>query len=594
MTKHKEKYRFRRRRLWHYAKLSGSSLFTGVILMLFSVIFDLLGPYIVGYIVDSQFELASISPRPELLLYLIAAFVGCVIIASALRYAGSYFLNKTANKVVQYMQKDAFAHVQRLPFRYFDRLPAGSIVSRITNDTKAVRTFFQVVLSQILIALLYCFGILGSLTLIDLRLMGLAMFSMPFIILIVRDYRKKASHYTHEHRRAYGELNGVINEMIQGMPEIQANNREESSKEAFDAINNEVYKQAASMSNLYAYSAYNITQMVQYLMFTLVLILFGYSQFRGINMMPIGHLYVFIDYMTKLFNQVSNGMSRIGDMERSFSAADHIFELLQIPTEQVDHLPRRDKPLSGNVIFEDITFAYDKVPVLKDINFSVAAGERIAFVGATGSGKSTIMNLILGFYQPQEGCIKFDGLDMNTLNRSEILEHMAIVLQEPYLFSGTVHSNIALGDPRISEKESEASLRRVGGGRMLERLPEGINTIVKERGAEFSVGERQLIAFARALVRNHRILILDEATASIDSDTEALIQQGIAALSQGRTTFMIAHRLSTIREAEQIVVLDKGRIVERGDHAKLMEQQGIYYDLYQASTGKEQQIAECF
>ena len=244
----------------------------------------------------------------------------------------------------------------------------------------------------ILIALLYCFKILGSLTLIDLRLMGLAMFSMPFIILIVRDYRKKASHYTHEHRRAYGELNGVINEMIQGMPEIQANNREESSKEAFDAINNEVYKQAASMSNLYAYSAYNITQMVQYLMFTLVLILFGYSQFRGINMMPIGHLYVFIDYMTKLFNQVSNGMSRIGDMERSFSAADHIFELLQIPTEQVDHLPRRDKPLSGNVIFEDITFAYDKVPVLKD-NFSVAAGERMP-LGATGSGKSMIMNLI--------------------------------------------------------------------------------------------------------------------------------------------------------------------------------------------------------
>ncbi len=581
----------RRQMLLSYTGRVKGSLFSGTVIMMLSVLFDLLAPFMIGYIVDREMpNVRSPGWTWSVLILLICAFLFCVLIASALRYAGTYRLNGAANRVVQFMQNDAFEHLQELPIQYFDNLPAGTVVSRITNDTKAVRGLFEVVLSQLLSASLYAVGILIALAFVDYRLMLLALVALPFIYLVIRDYRGKASRYTREFRRSYGELNGTLNESLQNMSIIQALNREDQILEEFDEINDEVYRHSADMSNLYAYSAYNITQALQYVMLTLVLILFGHSQFNGVSILPVGYLYIFIDYMTKLFNQVSGAMSRIGDMERSFSAADQILDFLKTTPES--RFDGADSPerLNGEVEFESVTFAYDKEAVLKDISFKVRAGENIAFVGATGSGKSTIMNLLLGFYRPQKGRLRFDQKDQEQLDRRKLRSQIAIVLQEPYLFAGTIYSNIAMGDRSITKEDALESLSKVGGATFLNRLKKGIDSPVNERGTDFSAGERQLITFARALVRDPRILVLDEATSSVDSETESVIQQGIETLSSGRTTFVIAHRLSTICDADRIFVLDKGRIVEQGTHKELVEQNGVYRELLLAA---QQNLMTC-
>ena len=387
----------RRRRLFGYAGRAGRSLLSGTLIMMVSILFDLLGPFLVGLIVDRELPQMQTTFRGfDGLLLLIGAFLVCIFLASVLRYAGSYRLNSAANRIVQFMQNDAFRHIQRLPLSYFDNLPAGTVVSRITNDTKAVRVFFEVVLSQMLSAFLYGIGILTALTLIDYRLMLLTLVAFPPIFLIVRDYRKKASQYTYQFRRAYGEMNGVLNETLQTISVIQALNREEQIQAEFDAVNDEVYEQSSKLSNLYAYSAYNITQALQYVMLAAVLIFFGYSRFSGRHILPIGHLYIFIDYMTKLFNQVSHGMSRIGDMERSFSAADHIFELLDLQPQEapVQTAPAQD--MKGKVTFDGITLHIVPSRSFGTFLLKCRRGKN-CLCGATGSGKSTLMNLLLGF-----------------------------------------------------------------------------------------------------------------------------------------------------------------------------------------------------
>ena len=581
----------RRRMLLSYTGRVKGSLLSGTVIMMLSILFDLLAPFMIGYIVDREMpNVRSPGWTWTVLILLIGAFLCCVLIASVLRYAGTYRLNGAANRVVQFMQNDAFEHLQELPIQYFDNLPAGTVVSKITNDTKAVRVLFELVLSQLLSASLYAVGILIALAFVDYRLMLLALAALPFIYLVIRDYRGKASRYTREFRRSYGELNGTLNESLQNMSIIQSLNHEDQILVEFDEINDEVYRHSVDMSNLYAYSAYNITQALQYLMLTLVLILFGYSQFSGVSILPIGHLYIFIDYMTKLFNQVSNTMSRIGDMERSFSAADQILDFLETTPESRFDDTASPERLNGEVEFESVTFAYKDEPVLKDISFKVRAGENVAFVGATGSGKSTIMNLLLGFYRPQKGRLRFDHKDQELLDRRHLRSQIAIVLQEPYLFAGTIYSNIALGDRSITKEEAFEALSKVGGSALLSRLEKGIDSPVNEKGAYFSAGERQLITFARALVRDPRILVLDEATSSVDSETESMIQQGIETLSSGRTTFVIAHRLSTICDADRIFVLDKGRIVEQGTHNELIELNGIYHELLLAA---QQNLTAC-
>ncbi|HZW98014.1 MAG TPA: ABC transporter ATP-binding protein, partial [Bacillota bacterium] len=491
-------------------------------------------------------------------------------------------MQKAANEISMQMQLDVFSHVQKLPIEFFDQLPAGQVVSRITNDTKAVKVLYQVVLSQFLMAGIYALGIYVSLFLIDPILVLIGLIPTPILFLLFRDFRGKSALFNRVVRRKLSELNGNLNENIQGMEVISSLGKERQIYHEFSVINDQAYEQGRNITKLFAYSAHNATSVLQYLMLSAVLLYFGYGHLSGAYWVQIGTLYVFIDYMITLFSQVNNAMTRVGDLERSRSAADHIFELLD---EKTVSNGDEDAPVStGKITFENVTFAYKDEDVLKDVSFEVKPNQTVAFVGHTGSGKSTILNLLFAFYRPQEGRILFEGVPLESLDCKSVRRQMAIVLQDPFLFTGTILSNINLNRDDISRADAETALREVGGDLLLDRLEDGIDTKVTEKGQGFSSGERQLISFARALAHNPRILVLDEATSSIDSETESVIQKAMRKLEQGRTTLIIAHRLSTIKHADQIIVLDHGRIAEQGVHDELITKNGIYKSMYESQS----------
>ncbi|MDI9498940.1 MAG: ABC transporter ATP-binding protein [Bacillota bacterium] len=587
----RERVRFRQRRLLHYALRQKRSLVAGFAFMIAAVISDLAGPWLVSHIVDGQLAEGRGILNPTVFWTLIAVYFVTVIAASALRYGATLSFQGTANRIAMAMQEDVFAHVQTLPIAYFDRLPAGQVVSRVTNDTKAVRVLYDVVLSQLATALIYAAGIFIALFLLDIRLFLIALVPLPLLALLFHDFRTKSARFNRRFRRALSELNGNLNETIQGMELVQALGQEERIYDEFSEINDEVYRQGYAMTKLFAYSSFNGTDALKNLVFAGVLLYFGIGHLSGRYLVPVGLLYIFVDYMLKFYGQMNNAMTRVGDLERANGAADHIFELLR-EESWVDRLetmavrdgkrPAVEQP--GEVEFREVSFAYKDETVLREVSFRLPAGKTLAFVGHTGSGKSTVMNLLLGFYRPQEGDIYVDGQELKVRSLREAREEMAIVLQDPFLFTGTLLSNITLGDERISEAEARQALIDVGGTDFLARLPEGLQTPVREKGAAFSAGERQLISFARALARNPRILVLDEATANIDSETELAIQNGIRRLGEGRTTLIIAHRLSTIRHAHEILVLDHGRIAERGSHAELIAAGGLYRAMYEAQS----------
>ncbi|MDI9470075.1 MAG: ABC transporter ATP-binding protein [Bacillota bacterium] len=582
----RERVRFRQRRLLHYAFRQKRSLVAGFAFMIAAVISDLAGPWLVAHIVDGQLAEGRGILNPTVFWTLIAVYFVTVIAASALRYGATLSFQGTANRIAMAMQEDVFAHVQTLPIAYFDRLPAGQVVSRVTNDTKAVRVLYDVVLSQLATALIYAAGIFVALFLLDIRLFLIALVPLPLLALLFHDFRTKSARFNRRYRKALSELNGNLNETIQGMELVQALGQEERIYDEFSEINDEVYRQGYAMTKLFAYSSFNGTDALKNLVFAGVLLYFGIGHLSGRYLVPVGLLYIFVDYMLKFYGQMNNAMTRVGDLERANGAADHIFELLR-EEPWVDQLePTADGAVErpGEVEFRGVSFAYKDETVLRELSFRLPAGKTLAFVGHTGSGKSTVMNLLLGFYRPQEGEIYVDGQELRGRSLRQARQEMAIVLQDPFLFTGTLLSNITLDDEGISEEEARQALIDVGGADFLARLPEGLQTPVREKGAAFSAGERQLLSFARALARNPRILVLDEATANVDSETELAIQNGIRRLEEGRTTLIIAHRLSTIRHAHEILVLDHGRIAERGSHDELIAAGGLYRAMYEAQS----------
>ncbi|NLB27544.1 MAG: ABC transporter ATP-binding protein [Clostridiaceae bacterium] len=570
-------------RLTRYARYAIPSLVTGFILTVVTVGLDLAGPYIISRMLDKEIVIGRGMRDPRIFLYMILLYAVSLLLSLFTRYGGNIYNQKAANHISARMQEEIFSHVQKMPVAYFDTLAAGTVVSRVTNDTKAVRVFFTTVLSRLLMAGVFAFGILISLLSLDWRLFLIASISFPVLFFLFRDFQKKSLSYSRKYRKGISRLNASLNENINGIEVIQAFNRERDMYDSFGRINEDVFKNGLGMTRLHAYSGWNVTEALNYSMFALALLYFGLGNIQGTNLVPIGSLYLFIDYMLRFFAQMNQAMQNLGNLERARGAADHIFELLDrqaLPDdgEILDHM-------EGDVAFEGITFAYKKYEtVLRDVSFSVPRGVTAAFVGQTGAGKSTIMNLLFSFYEPEEGRILIDGLDLKALNKRSVRKHMAIVTQEPFLFTGTIESNITLDRPGLGAGDAQAALIEVGGSSFLARLADGVKTEVRERGSEFSAGERQLISFARALAQNPTVLILDEATSHIDSETEDIIQKGIERLSRGRTTLIIAHRLSTIRHASRIYVLDQGGIVESGSHEELMAKRGIFADMVALQT----------
>lgn len=515
--------------------------------------------------------------KPEInrLLLLGGGYFALLVVVSLFAYGKQFFLQKAANKIIQIMREDVFSHIQTLPIRYFDHLPAGKIVSRVTNDTEAIRDLYVTVLATFVSSIIYIIGIFAALFLLDVKLAALCLLIIPILIVWAIMYRKYASVYNHKMRSRLSDINGTVNESIQGMPIIQAFRQERETKKEFEELNGDYFKYQNKILNLNAATSHNLVSVLRNIAFTGVIWYFGGASLSASGLLSLGILYAFVDYLTRLFSPITNMVNQLANLEQARVASERVFELLEEKGEAVEEerMPR----LNGNVKFDNVSFSYNgKDEVLKNISFEAKQGETVALVGHTGSGKSSIMNVLFQFYEFQKGKLTIDGHDVTEMPKQATREHMGIVLQDPFLFSGTVASNVSLENEKISKNRIVKALRDVGA----ERFANNIDEEITEKGSTLSTGERQLISFARALAFDPAILILDEATSSIDTETEAMIQQALEVVKKGRTTFIIAHRLSTIKSADQIIVLDRGTILEKGSHDELMKKRGRYYDMY--------------
>lgn len=511
-------------------------------------------------------------------------YLGLLVFAAFFQYGQRYYLQKAANRIIQKMRNDVFQHISRLPIKYFDNLPAGKVVARITNDTEAIRDLYVTVLSTFFASAINMVGIYIALFILDVQLASIVLILIPILAVWIWFYRKYASKYNRVIRSKNSEINAMVNESINGMTIIQAFRREKKTTDEFEELNKTHFDYQNKLLNLNSLLSHNMVNILRTAALFALVWYFGAGSLQIQSFVTLGVLYAFVEYLSRLFHPVSGIVNQLANLEQALVAGERVFKLMD--EEGVDVEDEKMQRYEGNVAFKDVSFAYkDDEYVLKNISFEAKKGETVALVGHTGSGKSSIMNLLFRFYDSSKGEIVIDGKNIQDIPLQTLRDHMGIVLQDPYLFTGTIASNVSLDDPRISREIVEKALKDVGADRVFTHLENGFDEPVIEKGSTLSSGQRQLISFARALAFNPAILILDEATSSIDTETESIIQEAMEVLKQGRTTFMIAHRLSTIKNANQILVLDRGEIVEKGSHDELMEKKGKYYQMYELQKG---------
>ncbi|WP_214809181.1 MULTISPECIES: ABC transporter ATP-binding protein [unclassified Exiguobacterium] len=506
-------------------------------------------------------------------------YVLLLLAAAGLNWIQQILLQRSAHKIIKRMRLDVFTHLQQLPVRYFDQTPIGKIVSRVTNDTETIRDLYLGVLARVFSGIITMAGILVAMFFLDYRLGLVSLIIIPIVYFWIQLFQKLATKNNFKVRSLVADMNGQLNENIQTMPIIQAYAREKEVLAEFEQKNEENYQTRAKLLRLDALMSHNLSYFLKNLTLALLIWVVGGKSLTNGSFLSLGILYAYIDYVSRLFEPVTQIMNQLSPLQQALVSADRMFQLLDEKGEPVEQ--GRVARFKGAVTFKDVEFSYEAGnPVLREIQIDARPGATIALVGHTGSGKSSIMNLLMRFYDPSKGQLLIDGQDVTTLPKQAVREHMGIVLQDPFLFTGTIRSNITLGNPDISEERVRQAIEAVGADRFIDRLPNGLDEPVIEKGATLSAGERQLISFARALAFDPAILVLDEATASVDSETEAVIQDALLTLTKGRTTFIIAHRLSTIKDADEILVLDHGRIVERGSHDVLLATSGIYAKMY--------------
>ncbi|SCW79317.1 ATP-binding cassette, subfamily B [Paenibacillus tianmuensis] len=514
-------------------------------------------------------------------------FVGLLALGSILHYVQGITLQTTALRIIQRMRMDLMRHIQRMPIRYFDNTPIGQVVSRIANDTEAIRDLFMSFMATFVVSTINIVGIYIVLFLLDVKLALVTLLLLPLFAVVMFIHLKYSQKYVAIMRARLSDMNAMISESIAVMPILQAFRQEKNRLREFDALNEDRYRNHIKQNRVFSLSSRNFTGLIGAFFTAGAIWYFGGQSLQ--TSISFGVFYAFIDYTGRIFQPIIGIFDQMLNAQRAVVSAEKVFHLLDIDGTEVASSDEVLRP-EGHVVFDNVTFAYKTgEPVLRGISFEARKGETIALVGHTGSGKSSIMNLLLGFYEPTEGEIRVDGAEIRTLSKQALRKHMGIVLQDPFLFAGDIKFNVSLYNQRIGPEQVRQALKDVGAASFVEQLPGGVDEPVVERGSTLSAGQRQLISFARALAFDPAILILDEATASIDSETEGLIQEALRVVSEGRTTFVIAHRLSTIREADQILVLHRGEIVERGNHEQLMQLQGRYYRMYQLQSGSAAQ-----
>jgi ATP-binding cassette subfamily B multidrug efflux pump len=574
------------KRLLSYVGYYKKQFSIGAILLLFGAALELTSPMIAKRLIDGVMT-PSVETGNLNVLFLIQLLAGYLLInlvGSLFRYISLLQLRKMSNSIVKKMRDQLFDHMHQLPVSYFDQIPAGKVVARITNDTEVLRSnFYVIVISNLMSNLIQIVGAFLALFFLN-HTLGLAMLILiPILGIWQHFYTKYASRYNIAMREYISQISGQLNEFVQGMAVIQAFQREGQLQKEFNETVEKWFQTGRKYLLLDSSVAWGLGNLLRNS--TILILITTLSAFflDGRLAISAGLLYAFIDYINRLYDPIEGLVQTITNVQQSLAAGKRVFEFADQPIEKQQEAVIAIK--DGNVSFNQVTFGYDpEQAVLHDIDFQVSAGETVALVGHTGSGKSSILNLLFRFYDPQSGTITIDDQVIEAFDRHSVRRSMAIVMQDPYLFTGTIASNIGMNDPSITEEMILSALEQVGASYLLARYPQGIHHPVVEKGNEFSSGERQLISFARALVFDPKILILDEATSHVDTETESIIQKAMTVLQKGRTTFMIAHRLSTIKQAEQILVLDQGKIVERGNHASLVQAGGIYQQMYQMQS----------
>ena len=521
-------------------------------------------------------------------LFLLLGYYLLFLLRVLFTYLGSYTFSRVAYSIVRDMRQETFANIQKLGMAYFDKTPAGSIVSRITNDTQAVADMFGTVFASFISSFFIFTATL--ITMLQLN-WQLTLFILPFLPVIwgsVWLYRKLSNHLVMMTRSKLSDINVKLSESIEGMRIIQAFRQEERLIGEFEAINQEHLDYANRSVNVNSLFLRPAMSLLKVLAYAVILTFFGLNWQTA--SFTAGLMYAFIQYINLLFDPLIEVTQNFATLQTSMVSAERVFAMMDQRAYEPTQAPSDLEVSQGRIEFRNVSFSYDgKRDVLKDISFQVQAGETIAFVGHTGSGKSSIINLFMRFYEFDRGQILIDGVDIREYSQPALRKAIGLVLQDPFLYHGTIESNIKMYQDHLSRSDVQAAAEFVDADAFISQLPEGYDQPVTERGSTLSSGQRQLIAFARTVAAKPKILILDEATANIDSETEEVIQHSLKKMRKGRTTIAIAHRLSTIQDADCIYVLDKGRIIESGTHDQLLALEGTYQKMYQLQAGQLQQ-----
>lgn len=577
-------------RLLSYTKPHKKELILAFSLLVLTTLGELASPILVKIFIDDYLTPGNLVFQP--LVILGASYLGIQIVKSLLLFFQLVKFQEIALKIIQQLRIDIFTKVQSLGLKYFDQTPAGSIVSRVTNDTEAIKDMFVTVLSTFIQSGFLLTGIFITMFILDVKLALFCLIFIPLILLVMSLYRKFSSRFYLEMRERLSQLNAKLSESLQGMSIIQVFRQEKRLRKEFEDINEKHYDAGMKNIKIDGLLLRPAVDLIFILGLIIVLNYFGITSLD--STVEIGVLYAFVNYLERFFEPVNNMMMRLSLYQQAIVAGARVFRILD--KQELAPGQNEDSNLSiekGRIEFKNLTFSYDgKRDVLKNISFTANPGETVALVGHTGSGKSSIINLLMRFYEYEKGDILIDGQSIRHFSKDELREKMGLVLQDPFLFYGTVRDNITLHNHHLTDEQVEEAAQFVQAHTFIDKLEDSYHHKVVERGSTFSSGQRQLIAFARTIAANPKILVLDEATANIDTETEEAIQTALSKMRKGRTTIAIAHRLSTIQDANLILVLHQGEIVERGTHQELLALGGLYHKMFLLQNGALERLED--
>ncbi len=571
------------KRLLRYTLPHKKSITFAMILLLLTITGTIVSPLIIQSFIDNHLTLKSFDKNDVMLIAI--TYISIQVFIVIVSYFQTLRFQEIALKIIQQMRIDVFTKVQQLGLRYFDKTPAGSIVSRVTNDTEAIKEMFVSVIVTFLQAIFVIVGVYIALFSLNRKLALLSLVLLPLFLGIIVIYRRYSADFYQDIREKLSQLNAKIAESLSGMSMIQAFRQEQRLQTEFEDINEGHYK--AGIRNI-KFDSMLLSPAIDLMYAATLVFVLGYFGFMSLeSSVEVGVLYAFTTLIARLFQPVQQVMQRLSIFQMAIISASRVFVLMDdSDMEPEQDVQSKTEITDGKIEFKNVTFSYDGMnDVLKNISFTANAGETVALVGHTGSGKSSIINLLMRFYEFEHGEILIDDISLKSYPKEQLRKKMGLVLQDPFLFYGDIESNIRLHDKEMSAEAVRHAAEFVLANEFIEQLPNRYAQTVTERGSTYSSGQRQLVAFARSIATNPKILVLDEATANIDTETEVGIQVSLEKMRKGRTTIAIAHRLSTIQDAELILVLHKGEIVERGNHQALIAQKGLYHKMYLLQNG---------